>query len=71
MKASGPPATEATVSWLSDLPRFSVRQGSTKGMMVWDREKKRPAMFNGHAAIGLTDWQANEIKTQLTRYYAK
>jgi hypothetical protein len=71
MKASSPPLTEAAVTWLSDLRRFSVRQGSTKGLMVWDREKRQPAMFNGQPAIGLTEWQANEIKTQLTRYYAK
>ena len=71
MSPSSPPETEAAITWLSDIPRFCVRQGSTKGLMVWDREKRRPAMFNGHAAIGLTEWQANEIKTQLTRFYAK
>jgi len=50
------------------LPRFMVRQG-TRGLMVWDREAKGPAMFNGQPAVGLTEWQANEIKTQLTNYY--
>ena len=34
--------------------------------MVWDREKRRAAMFNGQPAIGLIEWRANEIKTQLT-----
>jgi hypothetical protein len=34
--------------------------------MVWDREAKGPATFNGHRAAGLTEWQANEIKNELT-----
>ena len=69
---SNPPENDAAESWLSDQqPRFCVRKGSIKGLMVWDQEKKRPAMFNGQPAIGLTEWQANEIKAQLTKYYAK
>jgi hypothetical protein len=52
------------------LPRFMIRQGA-KGHMVWDRQRKGPAMYNGHVAIGLTELQANEIKVQLTRYYAE
>jgi hypothetical protein len=32
--------------------------------MFWDRESKGPAMFNGHPAVGLTDAQAAEIKSQ-------
>ena len=39
--------------------------------MVWDREREGPAMFNGHLAIGLTEFQANQIKDQLTSYYAE
>jgi hypothetical protein len=39
--------------------------------MVWDRQRKGPAMYNGHQAIGLTEFQANEIKVQLTRYHAE
>jgi len=34
--------------------------------MVWDREAKGPATFNGYRAVGLTEWQANEIKNELT-----
>jgi hypothetical protein len=52
------------------LPRFMIRQGN-RGLMVWDRERKGPAMYNGHLAIGLTEFQANEIKVQLTRYHAE
>jgi hypothetical protein len=70
MKASHPPEIEAAVTWLSVLPRFSVRQGSTRGLMVWDREKRGPAMFNGQPAIGLNECQADEIKTQLVKYHA-
>jgi len=52
------------------LPRFMIRQGN-RGLMVWDRQRKGPAMYNGHLAIGLTELQANEIKVQLSRYYAE
>jgi hypothetical protein len=51
-------------------PRFIVRQG-TRGLMVWDRQRKGPAMYNGHLAIGLTEFQANQIKDQLTKYYGE
>jgi hypothetical protein len=39
--------------------------------MVWDRQRKGPAMYNGGQAIGLTEFQANQIKDQLTSYYAE
>jgi hypothetical protein len=52
------------------LPRFMIRQGA-KGLMVWDRQRKGPAMYNGQQAIGLTEYQANEIKLQLSRFYAE
>jgi hypothetical protein len=52
------------------LPRFTIRRG-TRGLMVWDRQRKGPAMYNGRQAIGLSEWQANQIKDQLTRYYAE
>jgi hypothetical protein len=35
--------------------------------MVWDRG---PAKLNGRPAIGLTEEQANDIKAQLTHFYA-
>jgi len=47
------------------LPRYVIRRG-TRGFMVWDREAKGPATFNGYRAVGLTEWQANEIKNELT-----
>jgi hypothetical protein len=43
------------------LPRFMVRQG-TRGFMVWDRYRNTPAIFNGHQAIGLNEWQPNQIR---------
>ena len=45
--------------------RFMIRRAATDGFMVWDRESKGPAMFNGHSAVGLTEAQAAEIKSQL------
>ena len=54
----------------SSPPRFIVRQG-TRDLMVWDRQRKGPAMYNGGQAIGLTEFQANQIKDQLTSYYAE
>jgi hypothetical protein len=50
--------------------RFIVRQG-TRGFMVWDRDRKGPAIFNGHEAIGLTEGQANQIRDQLTKYHGE
>jgi hypothetical protein len=47
-----------------------IREGN-RGLMVWDRQRKGPAMYNGHLAIGLTEFQANEIKTHLSRYHAE
>jgi hypothetical protein len=47
----------------SSPPRFIVRQG-TRDLMVWDRERKGPAMFNGHQATVLSEWQAKQIKDQ-------
>jgi hypothetical protein len=51
-------------------PRFIVRQG-TRGLMVWDRSRKGPAMYNGRQAIGLSEWQAKQIKAQLTKEYGE
>jgi hypothetical protein len=48
--------------------RFMVRQGQ-HGLMVWDRQAKGPATINGRLAIGLTDEQAADIKTELANFY--
>jgi hypothetical protein len=37
--------------------------------MVWDRERKGLAMFNGQQAIGLTEAQAVEIKIELEKLH--
>jgi hypothetical protein len=37
--------------------------------MVWDREAKGPALFNGHHAIGPTELEATEILQELNRIY--
>jgi hypothetical protein len=47
--------------------RFMIRRAVTDGFMVWDRESKGSAMFNGHPAVGLTEAQAAEIKSQLVK----
>jgi hypothetical protein len=43
--------------------RFMIRRAATDGFTVWDREDKGLAMFQ--PAIGLTEAQAAEIKSQL------
>ena len=42
--------------------RFVIRRAAPARFMVWDRESKGPAMFNGLPAVGLTEAQAAEIK---------
>jgi hypothetical protein len=37
--------------------------------MVWDREAKGPAKIDGRQAVGLTEQQAADIKTELTQFY--
>jgi hypothetical protein len=49
--------------------RFIIRRGASRGFMVWDRERKGPAMFNGQPAIGLTEGQAVEIKIELEKLH--
>jgi hypothetical protein len=48
-----------------DLPRYLIGTG-LRGWMVWDRQSKGPARFQGRQAIGLTEEQAREIKEELT-----
>jgi hypothetical protein len=48
--------------------RFMIRQGQ-RGLMVWDREAKGPAKIDGRQAVGLTEQQAADIKTELTQFY--
>jgi hypothetical protein len=45
-------------------PRFLVRQGS-KGWMVYDRERKGPAMVGTSLAVNLTKEKAAEIEQRL------
>jgi hypothetical protein len=45
--------------------RFLVRQGS-KGWMVYDRQRKAPAMVGTRPVVNLTKQQAEEIERQLT-----
>jgi hypothetical protein len=49
--------------------RSMIRRGASPGFMVWDRERKGPAMFNGKPAIGLTEAQAVEIKIELEKLH--
>ena len=48
----------------SATPRFLVRQGS-KGWMVFDRQRKGPAMVGTDPGVDLTKEQANRIKLAL------
>jgi hypothetical protein len=49
----------------SPPPRFLVRQGS-KGWMVYDRQRKAPAMVGTRPVVNLTKEQADEIERKLT-----
>jgi hypothetical protein len=49
-------------------PRFLVRMGN-RGFMVWDRQAKGPAKFNGRQAVQLTEEQARELKDHLMRLH--
>ena len=44
--------------------RFLVRQGS-KGWMVYDRQRKGPALVGTDPAVDLTEEEANRIKLAL------
>ncbi len=48
----------------SPLSRFLVRQGSN-GWMVYDRQRKGPAMVRTNPAVNLTKEQANGIQLAL------
>jgi len=45
--------------------RFLVRQGS-KGWMVYDRQRKAPAMVGTRPLVNLTKERADEMERQLT-----
>jgi hypothetical protein len=49
----------------SSQPRYLIRTGY-RGSMVWDRQSKGPAKFQGRRAIVLTEERALEIKEELT-----
>ena len=51
-------------------PRFLVRQGS-KGWMVYDRERKAPALVGTDPAVNLTKQQADQIKLTLSEDIGK
>jgi len=50
---------------VSPPSRFLVRKGY-KGWMVYDRERKGPAMLGTDPAVQLTKEQAHEIEQHLT-----
>ena len=49
---------------VSPPSRFLVRQGS-KGWMVYDRQRKGPAMVGTDPAVNLTKGQADQIERTL------
>jgi hypothetical protein len=51
------------------LPRFLVRRDARRGWMVWDRQAKSPAKYQGHMVVGLPEEQARKIKNELTKLY--
>jgi hypothetical protein len=46
-------------------PRFVTRQGN-KGWMVYDRQRKGPALLGTYLAVDLTREQASQIQLALT-----
>jgi hypothetical protein len=48
----------------STPPRFLVREGC-KGWMVYDRQRKGPALVGTDPAVNLTEEQAYQIKQAL------
>jgi hypothetical protein len=51
------------------LPRFLVRRDARRGWMVWDRQARGLAKYQGGAAVGLPEEQAREIADELTLQY--
>ena len=51
------------------LPRFVVRRDARLNWMVWDRDIKGPAMFQGRFVTGLAEDQAQVIREELTKRY--
>lgn len=49
----------------SPPPRFLVRRGS-KGWMVYDRQRKAPALIGTRPVVNLTKEQADEMERKLT-----
>jgi hypothetical protein len=54
----------------SYLSRFLVRQGSN-GWMVYDRERKGPALVGTNLAVNLTKERAVEIERMLVAHTTK
>ena len=50
--------------------RFLVRQGC-KGWMVYDRQRKGPALVGTNPAVELTQERANTIKQMLIQSYLR
>jgi len=51
------------------LPRFVVRRDARLNWMVWDRDTKGPAMFQGRFVTGLAEDHARVIRDELTKRY--
>jgi hypothetical protein len=55
----------------TQLPRFLVRRGAWRDWMVWDRQTKGPAKYQGHLFVGLTEDRARAIRDKLIKLDAK
>ena len=51
------------------LPRFLVRRGAKRDWMVWDRQTKGPAKYQGHMVVESPENQARKIADELTKQY--
>jgi hypothetical protein len=51
------------------LRRFVVRRDARLNWMVWDRDTKGPAMFQGRFVIGLAEDDARVVRDELTKRY--
>ena len=54
----------------STQPRFLVRQGC-KGWMVYDRQRKGPALVGTNPAVNLTKEQADQIEQRLAAEWGR
>jgi hypothetical protein len=54
---------------LPSPPRYIVRRGARRGWIVWDRNTKGTAKYQGRLVLELSEDRAREIRDELTKQY--